>query len=113
MGARYFPRSPEHPSAQTSRRIQKVEPLILDPNSPRGVYYRTLRRIYFLDPPRGLGGVADPGLHLVPEPRRRLADAAPELGAGAACWLGLGAARETPVKVPSSLLKGPLKLHLR
>ena len=42
---------------QTTRRIQKTEP----PSSySSGVDYGTLRRIYFLDPVRGLGKVQEP-----------------------------------------------------
>ena len=39
-----------------SGRIQKVDPPILDSSTPMGYItnYRTLRWIYFLDPPRGL-----------------------------------------------------------
>ena len=40
---------------QTPKRIPKVDPPILGSNVPM-VYYGTIRWIYFLDPPRGLGG---------------------------------------------------------
>ena len=41
--------------SQTPGRSQKVDPPILDSKNSYGLDYRTLRWIYLLDPPKGLG----------------------------------------------------------
>ena len=70
-----WPLGPVNPrsSAQSPRRIQNMEPLILDLD---GVDYRTLRWIHVLDPPSALFFVQSPWPLRTPATRRSLARAA-------------------------------------